>query len=223
MWEERTIGNIKCCLYDADSSGALLLQPLGAHELGFLGEELRQIGAAARQPFRFCGFSVEDWNRDLSPWEAPPAFGDEPFGGRAEGMLRFVREALLPAVGGQDRRVILGGYSLAGLFSLWAATQTDAFEGVAAASPSVWFPGWGAYQAAHPVRARTVYLSLGRHEERTRNRVMAPVGDNIRALYDALRRDPACAASTLEWNDGGHFNDPVGRTARAFAWALEHV
>ncbi len=223
MWEEETIRNIKCLLYDQDSSGVLLLQPLGAQARDSLGEELRQIGSAATRPFRFCGCAVEDWNRDLSPWEAPPAFGGDPFGGRAEETLRFVLEALLPAVGGQDRRVILGGYSLAGLFSLWAAAQTDAFDAVAAASPSVWFPGWGTYQAAHPPRAKAVYLSLGRHEERTRNRVMAPVGDNIRALYDCLRRGPACTACALEWHDGGHFHDPVGRTARAFAWALEHV
>jgi len=223
MWKETTIRNIKCFLYDSDSSGALLLQPLGAEEIGSIGEELRQIGAAAAQPFSFCGFAVENWNRDLSPWEAPPAFGDEPFGGRAEETLRFALDALLPALGGQARPVILGGYSLAGLFSLWAAAETGAFDGVAAASPSVWFPGWGGYQAAHPIRAKAVYLSLGRHEERTRNRVMAPVGDNIRALFDALQRDPACAACTLEWNEGGHFSDPVGRTARAFAWALGHV
>lgn len=36
----------------------------------------------------------------------------------------------------------LGGYSLAGLFSLWAAYQTNLFAGIAAASPSVWFPGF---------------------------------------------------------------------------------
>ena len=119
----------------------------------------------------------------------------------------------------EDCKVILGGYSLAGLFALWAATQTNALYGVAAASPSVWFPGWPEYEAAHPIQAQRVYLSLGDREEHTRNQTMAAVGDNIRALHTALtRRGTAC---TLEWNEGGHFKDTDLRTARALVWTME--
>ena len=46
---------------------------------------------------------------------------------------------------------IIGGYSLGGLFALWAARNTDAFTAVAAASPSLWINGWGEYAAAHPI------------------------------------------------------------------------
>ena len=119
----------------------------------------------------------------------------------------------------EDCKVILGGYSLAGLFALWAATQTNALYGVAAASPSVWFPGWPEYEAAHPIQTQRVYLSLGDREEHTKNQTMAAVGDNIRALHTALtRRGTDC---TLEWNAGGHFKDADLRTARAFAWVME--
>ena len=113
----------------------------------------------------------------------------------------------------------MGGYSLSGLFALWAATQTNALYGTAAASPSVWFPGWPEYEAAHPIQAQRVYLSLGDREEHTKNQTMAAVGDNIRALHSVLtRRGAACA---LEWNAGGHFKDADLRTARAFAWTME--
>ena len=112
-----------------------------------------------------------------------------------------------------------GGYSLAGLFALWAATQTNALYGVAAASPSVWFPGWPEYEAAHPIQAQRVYLSLGDREEHTKNQTMASVGDNIRALHTALTRRGTDSA--LEWNAGGHFKDIDLRTARAFAWVME--
>lgn len=119
----------------------------------------------------------------------------------------------------EDGKAILGGYSLAGLFALWAETQTDALYGVAAASPSVWFPGWSEYEAAHPIQAQRVYLSLGDREEHTKNQTMASVGDNIRALHTALtRRGTAC---TLEWNEGGHFKDTDLRTARALVWTME--
>ena len=60
--------------------------------------------------------------------------------------LRFLTEQVIPTLEQQyplpeNVKIILGGYSLAGLFALWASTQTDLFYGVAAASPSVWFPG----------------------------------------------------------------------------------
>lgn len=62
-------------------------------------------------------------------------------------------------------------------------------------------------------------LSLGDREEHTKNRTMAAVGDNIRALHNALtQRGKAC---TLEWNAGGHFKDADLRTARAFAWIMK--
>ena len=116
-------------------------------------------------------------------------------------------------------KIILGGYSLAGLFALWASTQTKLFYGVAAASPSVWFPGWMEFEQQHPMQEQHVYLSLGDKEEHTKNAVMAAVGDNIRTLHSRLiERGADCA---LEWNSGGHFKNADLRTAKAFRWAME--
>ena len=58
--------------------------------------------------------------------------------------------------------------------------------------------------------------SIGGREERTKNPVMARVGDCIREMEALLRSDHAV---TLEWNPGGHFQDPAGRTAKAFCRA----
>ena len=58
---------------------------------------------------------------------------------------------------------------MVGLFSLWAAYQTDTFAGVAAASPSIWFPDFLQYMKEHDIRTESVYLSLGDREEKTRN------------------------------------------------------
>lgn len=114
----------------------------------------------------------------------------------------------------------LGGYSLAGLFALWAAYQTDVFKGVVAASPSVWFPGFAEYMKKNEIKTNTVYLSLGNREEKTRNPIMANVGDRIREAYVLLKeRGVNCI---LEWNEGNHFKDADIRTARAFAWALNN-
>ena len=93
------------------------------------------------------------------------------------------------------------------------------FYGVAAASPSVWFPGWMEFEPQRPIQAQHVYLSLGDKEERTKNTIMAAVGDNIRTLHSRLtERGADC---TLEWNSGGHFKDADLRTAKAFQWVIE--
>ena len=118
--------------------------------------------------------------------------------------------------------VFIGGYSLAGLFSLWASYQTERFSGVAAASPSVWFPGWIEYAGSNVILADKVYLSLGDKEERTRNPVMRMVGDNIRKQLEILSGDSGCSQSILEMNPGNHFKEPDLRTAKAFAWLLTH-
>ena len=202
-----------------DRPELLFLQPVDEHDARGLDRQWAAMVPCPR-PFALAAFSVEDWDRDLSPWEAPPVFGKQPFQGGAEATLAFVTGELLPRLRSElalekESPLCLGGYSLAGLFALWAATKTELFSGVAAASPSVWFPGWLDYARRHPIRAERVYLSLGDREERAKNAVMASVGDCIREQFALLQND--CSVK-LEWNPGGHFQDPEGRTARAFRW-----
>lgn len=142
-------------------------------------------------------------------------FGGEAFGAGAERTLREV----LTLTGDRSKTYILGGYSLAGLFALWAAYQTDAFTAVAAASPSVWFPGFLDYMKANAIHASSVYLSLGDREEKARNPVMASVGERIREVHGLLKEQGV--NTILEWNQGNHFRDADLRTARAFAWVME--
>ena len=202
-------------LYAIDAPQILFIQPVDTHDTELLDAEIEAMRNCAL-PFALAAFAVKDWNRELSPWAAPPVFGKVPFGGMAEETLSFVLACLLPELRvqlGADMKVCVGGYSLAGLFALWAATETNAFSGVAAASPSVWFPGWMDYVKANPIQAKSVYLSLGDKEEQAKNPVMATVGDCIREQYALLQADHSV---TLEWNPGNHFQDSEKRTARAF-------
>lgn len=217
------IGDRPCRIYGEAHAEYLLLQMTGEHELQSIDSEVAAIAQSAHQ-FLFAAIPVENWNDALSPWEAPAVWGKESFGGKAADTLRFLTEQVIPALKQQfalpgNVRIILGGYSLAGLFALWASTQTDLFYGVAAASPSVWFPGWMEFEQQHPMQAQHIYLSLGDKEEHTKNAVMAAVGDNIRTLHSRLiERGADC---TLEWNSGGHFKNADLRTAKAFRWAME--
>ena len=201
-------------------SETVLLQMADDHDLELLEREVSRIQElTGEQAFCLKAFRVNSWNRDLSPWQAPAVFGKEDFGsGAAETLEYLLRET---AGISRTKKVFLGGYSLAGLFALWAGCQTDRFDGIAAASPSVWFPGFLDYMKKQEIRARAVYLSLGDKEERTRNAVMAAVGDKIREAHDLLRS--AGVDCTLEWNQGNHFRDPELRTAKAFAWLMKRT
>lgn len=200
--------------YGNREARTVLLQPVGGYEDELTEREFATIRERVADDFRLVTFAVEDWNRDLSPWEAPAVFGKEGFGSGAEDTLREI----LTYCDDGTKAYYLGGYSLAGLFALWAAYQTDRFRGIAAASPSVWFPGFIEYMKEHEIRTGRVYLSLGNREEKTRNPVMATVGDRIREAHALLReRGIDC---TLEWNEGNHFADADQRTAKAFAWVM---
>ena len=217
------IGNRPCRICGELHAEYLLLQITGEHELQSIDHEVTVIAQSSRN-FLFAAVPVESWNDALSPWEAPAVWGKQGFGGNAADTLRFLTEQVVPTLKQQfhlpeNVKIILGGYSLAGLFALWASTQTDLFYGVAAASPSVWFPGWMEFEQQHPIQAQHVYLSLGDKEEHTKNAVMAVVGDNIRTLHSRLaERSTDC---TLEWNSGGHFKNADLRTTKAFQRVME--
>ena len=178
--------------------------------------ELNEIRKQGKADFQLIAVKVDNWNQDLSPWEASAVFGREGFGDGAGELLQF----LLGQCADRRKTYYIGGYSLAGLFSLWAAYQTDIFAGVAAVSPSVWFPGFLQYMKEHDMRAKSVYLSLGNREERTRNSLMATVGDCIREGYNLLKMQKI--RTILEWNPGNHFKDAGIRTAKGFAWLIRN-
>ena len=217
-------GDRPCRIYGTDCAEYLLLQMTDEHELQHMDNEISAIAQGSAHSFLFAAVPVKNWNDELSPWKSPAVWGKESFGGNAAGTLRFLTEQAIPTLKQQfalpeNVRIILGGYSLAGLFALWASTQTALFSGVAAASPSVWFPGWLEFEQQHPIQTQHIYLSLGDKEEHTKNAVMAVVGDNIRTLHSQLiARGADC---TFEWNSGWHFKDADLRTARAFRWVME--
>lgn len=221
-----TIAGTPCVTYVEECPRHILLQPVDHRDLDDVDREARLLQDSCKTPVALVAFEVPEWNDDLSPWEAPPAFGKRGFGSGAQRTLDLVLNGILPELPtalqpqpGHD--VILGGYSLAALFSLWCSYHTDAFAAVAAASPSVWFPGWIDYAQGHQPHSRAVYLSLGDREEQTRNAVVSTVGSCIRRQHELLQAQGV--PCTLEWNAGGHFQEPGQRTARAFLWCIDAI
>ncbi len=201
--------------YGDPSSSIVLIQPVGTGEVNDAEAETAEIRRRTGMKFCLTAAVVDSWNRDLSPWRAPAVFGNEAFGEGAENTLEYLLELCTDP----EKTYYIGGYSLAGLFSLWAAYQTDRFQGVAAASPSVWFPGFLPYMKEHRIYSPLVYLSLGEREEKTKNPMLACVGDCMREGHHWLENQGI--RCTLEWNPGSHFKDAALRTAKAFAWVMQ--
>ena len=191
------------------------------------GIRLEGEAAGERRIYMLCGgaertegvisVSGMEWNRDLSPWPAKAAFarsGD--FAGGAGEFLRRLLAAVEEferAQGGGAQPRCLAGYSLAGLFCLYAACESDAFSGVASVSGSLWYDGFVDYLRARPVRAKRIYLSLGDRESRARDPRLARVGECTQMAVEIFRGDGA--ETCFEWNAGNHFQDPMGRMERA--------
>ena len=201
------------CGYGNPESSNILIQMVDDHDLAVIHNEVKTIKEAT-DDFYLIAIKVRDWNADLSPWKAPAVFGNEDFGDGAGETLKEV----LKLCQDSSKNYYIGGYSLAGLFALWASCRTERFAGVAAASPSIWFPGFVEYMKENRPRCSTVYLSLGDKEEKVRNPVLSGVGDCIRETYTLLREQGVNCM--LEWNKGNHFREPDIRTAKAFMWVL---
>jgi len=203
-----------------------LIQPVDSFDAERLESEYSRISEALKEEsVMLAAFLVEDWNGDLSPWKADGISKRFDFEGNAGRTLTYIMNVFIPMLkhdsleSPDEVRFIIGGYSLAGLFSLWAAYQTDIFSACAAASPSVWFPGWISYAEEHSILTGHIYLSLGDKEEKVRHPVMRTVGDCIRRQTELLS-DKDCL---LRWNEGNHFTDPDIRSADAFIWCVRRL
>ena len=107
------ISDRECYLYVQPASRYLLVQPVDEHDLELLEQEVEIIQALAARPFTLVAFKIEDWNQELSPWEAPPVFGKVSFGNGAKKTLAFVTNQLLTkllARGIDTEHCLLGGY-----------------------------------------------------------------------------------------------------------------
>ncbi len=176
-------------------------------------------------PFSLAALSGLNWDHDMSPWVIPPiSTSDQPCTGGADAYLTLLIERIMPAVeqalGGRPVFSALAGYSLAGLFALYAAYRTDAFSRLASASGSFWFPGFAEFAEEQPMKVRPekLYFSLGDRESHTKNPFLTPVEERTRRLYDWYRAKGIDTVYVQE--SGGHFQEPVLRMARGIHWIL---
>ncbi|MGN1347212.1 MAG: alpha/beta hydrolase [Eubacteriales bacterium] len=172
------------------------------------------------------GIGGLDWNRELSPWPAGRVFRrGEDFAGLAEVYLRELTGVLLPRIetelgcAGVPRGI--AGYSLAGLFAVWALYRTDTFDRAASMSGSLWFDGFMEFMEQNePLRLPDkLYLSLGDREKLSRNARMAQV--EVCTVRTAEKFRGYGTNVRWEQNPGGHFSEVSARIARGLQWIGE--
>lgn len=195
---------------------------------------------------------VDLWEENFSPWCAPRVFAKGPnFGNGAQKTLDVLDNQVIPWAESDLNEPpayrVLVGYSLAGLFSLWAGvtqagvspqvacdSQHDApatpqlstpaatFQRIGAVSGSFWFPGLLDYVDQQLRRGAVslthAYLSLGDREARTPNPQIMHVQENAELLAAKLR--DAGITSTFELNRGNHFQNVDGRIQKALNWLV---
>lgn len=181
--------------------------------------------AAGCLPFTLVAISDLDWNHDMVPWDSPPAFkNSEPCTGGADDYLHLLTEEIIPAaekeINGVPRWRGIAGYSLAGLFALYAIYQTDLFSRIGSMSGSLWFPRMKDYIFSHEPKRwpDCMYFSLGDKESKTRNPLLRSVRQNteeIQAFYQGKGID-----TVFQLNSGNHYDHAAERTAAGLCWLL---
>ena len=134
------ISGKKCVIYADEQPQVLLIQPVGEHEDATLDTEIEAIKGAVNVPFVFAGLAISNWEEELTPWHDPNISPRQSVGDHAFETLDFITGQLMPYLFERYSKlpIVLGGYSLAGLFARWAVCKEECFDAVAAASPSLW-------------------------------------------------------------------------------------
>lgn len=168
-------------------------------------------------------FAEADGNRDFTPWEAPSVWDEGVFPGEGHVFLRFLLNDALPYLFEKygeipvENRLIIG-YSLGGLFSLWASAESCAFGKTASLSGSTWYPGFMTYFKTHfPDEEKHFYFSLGDREPFGGPPALRAVGACTEELVSVLQEKQRDVV--FEWNRGGHHKGIENRWRKALRWA----
>ena len=224
----------------------------GAPVVYLLGDVADHSPVQVPEGVSLVNIGVDLWEENFSPWCAPRVFAKGPnFGDGAQKTLDIlINQVVLWAESDLTEPPAyraLVGYSLAGLFSLWAGvspqlsdaaapqvargvargSQLDApattFQRIGAVSGSFWFPDLLDYvdqQLSGGVVGLThAYLSLGDREARTPNPQIMHVRENAELLASKLQN--AGITSTFELNRGNHFQNVEGRMQKALDWLVK--
>ena len=158
---------------------------------------------------RVASVPVADWGDALTPWPAPALRpGEKDFGGCADRTLALLADALDRAPGPHA----VCGYSLGGLFALYAFVREPRLAACACLSGSVWYERWVDWlrENAPDCDGRYAYFSVGKKEKRA-GLPFRHVEEDLTACADILRAHGCTVDVTL--GPGSHMQHVTERLA----------
>ncbi len=184
-------------------------------------EQCEKLGC---RPFHLVSITKLRWDEELSPWAHKPVVSQsDHFTGEAARYARLMGEQIIPVI--EDKMEspvyrIIAGYSMGGLFALYAPYVTEMFSAAVSASGSVWYPEFLTYVRSHDFLKKpdAIYLSLGDQESRTGNPYLRQTENCMKELYSFYQSRGI--DSVFELNPGNHYKDAVYRLARGITWIL---
>lgn len=158
---------------------------------------------------RVASVPIADWGDALTPWPAPALRpGEKDFGGRADETLASLAETFDQASGSHA----ICGYSLGGLFALYAFVREPRLAACACLSGSVWYEGWVDWlrESAPDCAGRYAYFSVGKKEKRA-GLPFRHVEEDLDACVEILRAH-GCAVD-VALGPGNHMQHVAERLA----------
>jgi len=177
-------------------------------------EEVRPVYSAIKEryggSFHLIAVCPSSWNDDLTPWKAKAVFKGPDFGGKADEFLSVLDAVIAELKDVPVSSLAIAGYSLAGLFAVYAAYKRDCFDAVLSGSGSFWYPDFVSFCKANGLSSKLSYVafSLGKKEPNAKG-MMSVVGEKTQELVGILT-DSGIQTSFV-WNEGGHFAEPDKR------------
>lgn len=219
-----TIEDKKIILYGTGYRGVPIVYLNTVHDEGeAVWRTCRNIGCP---DFMMAAISNLKWKHDMSPWAIPPiSSSDIACTGGADEYLELLTGKIMKEV---EKLLLekplysaLAGYSLGGLFAVYAAYRTNAFKRFASASGSFWFPGITEFVQVHQmaVKPDKIYFSIGDKESDTRNKLLSKVEERTKWLAEWYAQQEI--NTVFVRNSGNHFNQAVIRMAKGICRILE--
>ena len=167
-----------------------------------------------------------DWQKDMCPWDSPALLKKEKdFIGGADEYLSLLEKEIIPKaveiLGEEPCYYALAGYSLAGLFALYAGYRSALFARIASVSGSLWYPDFLSFAKEKKMlsKAEKLYLSLGTEEAKTKHAVLSTIERKTRELVEHYQSSGYCV--NFELNPGNHFCEVERRIEKAIRWIMK--
>ncbi len=160
-----------------------------------------------------------NWAQDMAPFcmkalnasASPLLGGADPFLAELVNTVIPKAEAVFAL---HPKYRVLCGYSLAGLFALFALYRTSVFSRIGSFSGSLWVPDFSEFYLKNSLKIKPerIYLSLGDQEKKSSHPLLKTIEDKTaEALCYYRSLGISCA---FELNNGGHDHNVAWRCAR---------